>query len=229
MLVSHKYKFVFVHLGKTAGVSISNALKPYCDVTNGDIIMEGINVDNSLNHHAKAFEIKAAFEKLGWDWNSYYKFMSMRNPFEIIHSDFYYQKYQGISQFGDGPPSNDQPFYGWAKKCYETIHMKFPDYFEMVYGHWDGGFVRSWGTDMHKNILVDHICENRSLQKDFDIVCEKIGIPKIELKRDNTTDSLINKKRPSLKEDYNTELIEKISFIFKEDIDMFNYTFEEAK
>ena len=40
MIISHKYKFIFVHVPKTAGTSIAQSLYPYLDLQQ-DVVLGG--------------------------------------------------------------------------------------------------------------------------------------------------------------------------------------------
>ena len=40
MIVSHKYKLIFIHIGKTGGDAISFKLKSFLELDKGDIFVE---------------------------------------------------------------------------------------------------------------------------------------------------------------------------------------------
>lgn len=104
MIISHKKKFIFIHIYKTAGTSISKAILPYS--RNIDFISkhfyptkkffsllskirkkhDGGKWITGISKHALAIEGKMHIgnEK----WNSYFKFAFTRNPFTWMVSTY---------------------------------------------------------------------------------------------------------------------------------------------
>ena len=109
MLVSHTKQFIFIHIYKTAGTSVMDVIRPYARLvdrlayTNRFTIKffkivsrllglpyDGMKSFTGLRKHAKADEIR---EKLGEEmYDSYFKFVFVRNPFDFLVSLFFYIK-----------------------------------------------------------------------------------------------------------------------------------------
>jgi len=108
MIISHKYKFIFLKTNKTAGTSIEIALSKICGPR--DIITpispEDEKTRNKLNYsgpqnylspiikrprfynHISARKVKDLIDKEKWD--SYYKFCFERNPWDRVISFYYW-------------------------------------------------------------------------------------------------------------------------------------------
>ena len=84
MLISEKYNFIFIHIYKTAGISVSSALLPFSSwVPLAPLLRRcGIRLRHSqpFDDHIKASEL---IEKLGADsFNQKYSFVFVRNPWD---------------------------------------------------------------------------------------------------------------------------------------------------
>jgi hypothetical protein len=226
MIVNHKYKFVFIHIGKTAGDAITHTLTPFCD--NKDVIKENTSLHPNFHKHSKAKEIQQAFKDLKWDWKNYFKFAIMRNPYEILHSDYYFHKFFGIKHYSNNPPPENTQQYDWHLKCYKAINQSFEDYALEHYGHWDKSFTRIYCMNHDGIVNVNRIYQQKSLSQEFPQICKHINIPETPLIKGNTTIELIDKPRPKLQQDYTKKLIDFVEKTFAEDIALFNYNFQDA-
>ena len=84
MLISHKYKFIMIHIQKTAGSSLTKALQEMDDCSI-DYISTSPNFINSK--HAKHIHAKDLKEFISDDiWRSYFKFAFVRNPYDRLVS-----------------------------------------------------------------------------------------------------------------------------------------------
>ena len=104
MLVSHLKKFIFIKTIKTASTSVEMYFQRWCtvdpllkidEVTDEIVSPAGIIGYRGWNHSAHAWynHIPAAplKERIGNDtWNNYYKFTTVRNPYERAISLFYW-------------------------------------------------------------------------------------------------------------------------------------------
>jgi Sulfotransferase family len=97
MIISHSRQFIFVHVPKTGGTSIT--LSFLKQLSKNDIILGCLPPYDNLSHesrkkgglhkHSKAYEIK---NELGDIYNEYFSFAFVRNPFDLILSQYYWWK-----------------------------------------------------------------------------------------------------------------------------------------
>ena len=109
MIISHKKKFIFIHIYKTGGAFVTSLFAPYArfiekisthyyltkniiSVINklGRLQDEGNNWINGVHKHAKAVELQ---EYIGRDlYSEYFKFAFVRNPYDLQVSLYHYIK-----------------------------------------------------------------------------------------------------------------------------------------
>ena len=172
-MINHEHKFIFIHIPKCAGTSVGKTL--YSLVGNDSKTYDGFKI-----HHDE-FD-----EKI---WEEYFVFTFLRNPQDRLLSQYYYRDFLYKHDFeyavknmrelyiqhysykeSDTHPTNGgiidiANYYG------EWIH--FPAQKEFLKGKYSNG--------IDKRPYIDFYGKYETLQKDFDYVCEKIGLPKTKL------------------------------------------------
>ena len=158
MIISHKYKFIFIKTRKTAGSSISNVLRKYLgptDIADGDWVdgLEPYNVTyekNRMDGHQTCKWIAKSFPK---EWDTYYKFTIERNPWEKVISGYNFYKQIDVK----GLPDTITEFLTWEKKKWIPV---------------DWG----WYT-VNSQVVVDQIIDYSNLHNDFKDLMEKLNVP----------------------------------------------------
>jgi len=218
MIVSHKHKFIFLKTRKTAGTSVQIALSGICDIENdiitGSNIKDGIvdesnsagwNMDKfTTNHpHPPIQDVKNAVT----EWNDYFKFAFVRNPYEIVVSRYHWD----IKGKGNQSTSVNG-FKEWIKGyCTEGGT------------YWQDEQWRYISID--KNTAVDYIGRYETLNEDFDHICEVLNI---------TTDELGFQKsgyrdKTHYSKYYDENSISLVQQYFAKDLSLFGYEFEFKK
>ena len=157
-MISHKHKFIFVHIDKTAGSSIEKTLDPSLKEYKSGY----------TNFKGKHYSAKTLSEKFPSEFKEYFKFSFVRNPFEReVSLYFFYVKtrFKKISL----------NFSEFLLKRYSSRQS------------WDTAFYTyldalSLGNNEYN---VDFIGRFENLQQDFNTVCDKIGIPRQQLPHKN--------------------------------------------
>jgi chondroitin 4-sulfotransferase 11 len=239
MLISHDYKFIFIHIGKTGGTSIERAL---CSFLRIDFEATEISPDGKWWKHKWAAVMR---EILGKDlWDDYFTFAFVRNPYDMIlslycmytqypeytnpkqHSDLYHPWNQ-YSCFTDfircmGQKSH-QPDDIWQHQLEEigvTTQMNIWNDIENLQTSY---LTESWkGRDGMGSILVDYVGRFENLDEDFHFVCDHLGLPRLELPSMGTT------KHEYFSELYDDKAEAIVSEHFKMDLDRFGYTMSPA-
>ena len=207
MLISYHKKFIFVHIFKTAGTSITNSFCKCCfrpGSTRPSNMMAYLTTSWKKIHrvaikkHAKAIEIRDLIDK---DiFNSFFKFSFVRNPWDWQVSLYYY--------ILDHPENHG---YHATRKMGSFRNFVFSR--EALSFTQTGCLV-----DEDGKLLVDFVGRFENLEEDFRDVCRRIGMS-VDLPHINKSD------RSNYRDYYDSETRELTAKLYAEDIDRFGYQF----
>ncbi|MDJ0511175.1 MAG: sulfotransferase family 2 domain-containing protein [Crocosphaera sp.] len=199
MLISHEYKLIFIHVGKTGGTSIKKVL---CEYLNIDFNETETHPEWEWWKHIWAKDLK---EYIGEEvWNNYFTFAFVRNPLDMILS--LYSMYTQYPEYTD-IENHEDLYHPWNQyKDFEDFILAMgecrhePDDKWRLQLHTLGTkyIMNTWYdlenlqstylTDSWKGkengegeILVDFVGKYENLKEDFDLVCETVGLPKLNL------------------------------------------------
>lgn len=85
MRISHQYRFVFFANPKTGSSTVRQLLDPYSDVRPARSYAER-TAENPFHPHMRPEEARRVFRELGWDFDGYFKFVFVRNPWARLVS-----------------------------------------------------------------------------------------------------------------------------------------------
>jgi len=199
-MISHKHKFVFVHIPKVAGGSIVRANIP--------LRVIGHNI-RKKNKYFK--DIKKSTNQ--------FSFAFVRNPWDRCVSAFRYLNNGGqnradkkdAEKFFIGYQSDFAGFIRHHKSnnvFLEQMHFK-PQY--------------KWICDENDNVLVDFVGKFENLQEDFNKLCDTIEVPRQKLIHNKKPKS----KHKHYTEYYDEETKQIVAEKYAKDIEMFGYEFGE--
>ena len=237
MIISFKYKFIFIKTYKTAGSSIESYLNPY--LNSKDILAptkeyNGINCWGSFDKT----ELKNYFEDNKIEKYNKYKikyFAHMpiwlvKERLKPLSSKLNYDIFKNFYKFGviRNPLDTIVSHYYWQNSS--DNHQSKSITFEDVLKELEANKFPSYGLlnlnklmdKNFKNILCDKVLKYENLNEDLTVVFNKLGIPfDGELK--------IFKKKIHRKKNYesfyNGDTKKLIDKYFSRDIEMFSYNF----
>jgi Sulfotransferase family len=203
MIVSHKYKFIFIKTAKTAGTSIEVYLSNLCGEND---ILTPINpllephrarnyLEQGFRNHTTAMGAK---QLLPADiWNNYYKFCVERNPWDKTLSNYHMKKYRSET------PLSMNDYLTHEKKLARNFYKY---------------------TDTNGNILVDRVVKYENLAAELQEVFDRLSVPfegtlGINAKSEYRTD------RRSYREVLNSSQAAIIADIFSKEIAAHGYRF----
>ena len=191
-------KVIFVHIPKTAGISVAKAIF-------GDVSLEG---------HRSIMFYKNLFNE---DFSEYFTFSVVRNPWDRLYSAFKFLEKGGIN-------IHDRNAY----EQYLEEYKDFEDFVtnglnkEMIYEIMHFIPQSEFICSKDGKIDVNYIARFENLKDDISELSEKVNdILKSNYKLDhhNKTD------KKDYKDIYTIQMIEKVHQIYQKDIDIFEYKF----
>ena len=195
--LSNTYNFLFIPIPRTASVSIGKSLSSFVEYSPLKKI-----------YHPSAKDVENSLTKSGLDWDDYFSFTFVRNPWERAISFFF--KFRSslydsprdwiISNQNKEIPKHTQPNKHISSK--EFKKNLIPSQSHFIQG-----------------VNFDFIGRFENLQHDFNFVCKTIGVPKRSLPRLNAL------SYGSYKDYYQHDTVEIIRTKYKKEIEMFGYTF----
>mgnify|MGYP006288106723 CR=1 FL=1 len=207
MIISHKYKYIFIAVPKTGTHAVRNILRPHME--EGDLEQVDLFEKKRLpwyqlalkqHGHIKAGEIRQFFDKSLW--KTYYKFAFVRNPWDrFISLAFFIGR--NSTDFKKDPT-------GFLHSIADNDHL----FLNRILFRPQYEFVME-----RKKVMTDFTGRYENFQEDFNRICHKTGIPPETLPIINTTD------HKHYREYYDETLKEKVFKRYKGDVEAFGYGF----
>ena len=175
MIINHSRKFVFVHVPKAAGTSVSGMLSElttYKDLEIGtgelgQALQATYGRRFGLVKHSPAHRIRAVMG--GKDWGEYFTFAFARNPFSRLLSIYHFLK-----TWDKLPEREAQNLKNYS--CFE----EFLDGDNWLRGMGPSGIYRPqtfWLTARGKprTLIVDFVGRQENLAEDMNRIAERLG------------------------------------------------------
>jgi len=199
-------KTIFIHICKCGGSTITSILRSQKKLwrrKSNDIGFEWEQEYNALITNYNHFTIEAARKEIDpCIFEKSFKFTFVRNPWARLVSAYHYGALTNARSFDQFVKNINE--YVNIKKTLKTVHVLN---------------CLDWISDDKGNVLVDFIGKIENLQEDFNVVCDKIGIPQQQLPHKNKS----NHKHYT--EYYDDETREIVAEKYANDIEYFNYEF----
>ena len=218
MIISTEHNFIFVHVPKTAGDSVTRALQPFArplDRTLWKSIRRRLPLKDNVEtiYLRKHDPASRAIARLGRDvWDSYRSFAIVRNPFDHAVSHYEFMK-----QFRISSVANKVATMSFAESL--DYRMKPPFWNDTFFARLPNQSF--FLTDDLGAIAVDRLVRFEDLATDFPAACREIGLGEIQLPHVNKTKSKTDKK--PYQEYYNEEAVERVMMLYADDFRLFGY------
>jgi hypothetical protein len=221
MLISHEEpKFIFIHIQKTGGVSISNLLRRYSPTT---------TPGRGLRHISARRALKQVENP-----DDYFKFAFVRNPWDRLVS-WYTMIDEARKGVADGTAEpmtrrliKKNNLFKYVLRCGPTFDEFVKNCTEkqwMGNGYYSFTFNQlRYLTDKNGEVLVDFIGRFENLAQDISHVFDKLGLEasQLEIPHENRS------AHSHYSEMYTPETREIVRKRFRRDVEFFGYEFETA-
>ena len=213
-MISHKHKCIFVEIPKTGSTSIRTVVgsppKAHLNICQIRYNMQhywtrygGIK-NKLLSSLYLLLPENKRIETGEEEFRSYFKFGFVRNPWDRVVSLYF--RTDGL-QMKDKMTFDE--FVDWIKYSSSTCIHPVPHTNQL-----------DWLVDPHGNVLVDFIGKFENIQKDWELIADKHGLP---MKLPHKNKSL--NERNFYTEYYSKKTKEIVESKFRVDIEFFDYTF----
>ncbi|MEM6965922.1 MAG: sulfotransferase family 2 domain-containing protein [Bacteroidota bacterium] len=232
-MIIKKHRSIFIHIPKVAGQSVEHFFLNDLGVMKQEALhlLVGPNPDTTNGPPKLAHLLATDYTKYNHisqeDFDEYFKFAFVRNPWDRTISFYKYLGFQNFISF---------------EKFIE-------DYFlTRIWNSYRFWFIRpqaDYVTDENGKLLVDFIGKFESINEDFQTILNRLNLPATKLPYINKSKKSFHKKYHTFKRnpelllkvfskpdhhrhyrDYYTEKTKKlVAETYKKDIQLFNYTF----
>jgi len=178
MIISNSHKFIFIHILKTAGTSITSLIEPVLSWNDlviggtpfGEHIQPAYRERFGLHKHFTALEIKGVVGEAVW--SSYFSFTFVRHPYSRMVS-FYTWLEQSI-----GRAPSDAALWSWPTTQAFLESRSFSDFIR------NEKFLRSmaarpqieWLEDSEGRRIVDFVGRFENLEEGCRVIEERVGL-----------------------------------------------------
>jgi hypothetical protein len=220
MLLSVRYRFLFVHIAKTGGTSVRAALQslrwrdPYywpmylCSRLSH---LTGHRIGTKLPRHARIVLARESLPREFFD--SLFKFAFVRNPWDLQVSSFHHIRRERPHLLA-GHDDFDS-FLRWKLDSERPYQYHVDTSIQLQSDYLVG---------LHGEVLVDFIGRYESLEADFDTVCARIGVRSRSMPHRRRAGDRAHDYRSY----YTDETAELVARHFGRDLEMFDYRFDPA-
>lgn len=188
-----RYQCLFIHITKSAGTSVAKSLF------------------GELPYHYTAVQYRVIFGRK--DFNQYFKFAFVRNPWDRLYSAYSYLK-------GGGWNEQDRQWYQENLANLSDFNTFVLQWLEpqRLRSHLHLAPQSDFVCDARGNPLLDYLGYFETLSDDFSLITKRLGM-EARLTHVNAS------QRAGYREVYTPEAIDKVRHLYRQDIDNFGYDF----
>lgn len=233
MIISHKYKFIFIKTNKTAGTSIEIALAKFCGkddiITPNDpkdeAIRKQLNYPGPQNYAAPFYEyrFRSLYRLIQRQKKKprFYHHMPATEIKALIDERVWNDYYKFC--FERNPWDRIISLYYWRSKSKPQ-----PPISEFITSS-EPHLLNQYGYRLYTiddNVVVDRICRFENLEEELDTVGKILGFPgKLTLPKAKTS---FRKGKRHYRDVLNEVDRENIAKLFAKEISLMNYQFEQS-
>lgn len=227
MQISHRYKFIFFSFPKTGSESVRQLLAPFSDVPIVNYWEK--TEDRPFYSHISPAEVKALFKEKHWEYDDYYRFTFVRNPWARM-----------VSLYNMIHHTKPAAGIGGKIKALLSKHKK-PSFKQWLITTEPGGrgaggpanqrwrvygsySIENYIKDEAGRILVDKVIKLEDINEELPPLLQTLALPDAEnmiIPRINT------RKRKNYADYYDDESRQIIAQRYKYDIEHFDYHFSD--
>ena len=203
MLISYRHRFIFIHVWRTGGMSVTQALRPFTEWPEESISTKAKQALGFLPR-SNAFPAHAGIRDLHRELtadslNSFFKFAIVRNPWDWQVSLYSYIRQNARHRQHDLVCGMDS--------FEEYLHWRTAHHCQS-----QSDFI----TDPDGRLLVDFVGRYENLERDFAVICSHLGV--------RTTLPKINgSSHPHYSACYNERCFDLVAEGFQQDINLLGY------
>jgi hypothetical protein len=205
LIISHQHKFIFFAVPKTATHTIREALRTHLgsddweqQVLFGRQSLPIPQIARLGHGHITVREIQPFLD--AQLWQDYFKFGFVRNPFDRFVSTCFFL-------------NREDPDFARSARAFMKDRLPRPRFQQRV-------LVRPQHLQLCSadgTVALDFVGRCEDLQRSYDIICERIGIPSTELGTRNTSD------HENYSSYYDAELRQLVAAFYEDDLRIFDY------
>ena len=223
MIISNTYNILYISVPKTGSTSVRHVLERYNDV------QPVRNKKSPISIHTRACPLREwVNNNLNKQWDDYYKFGCVRNPwartvswYEYCKNDINKDRNTSCTTFRDFIIHMENVWAMFTHPEHNKPNGKYPKHKKRKLcseGHWSGNQI-DYFTDINGNIIVNDIfiC-NPTMSVNIE---SKLKSLNIKLEHRNQTN------HPVYTQYYSDDLIDIVGSKYYRDIDIFNFKYGE--
>jgi hypothetical protein len=207
MLLSVSHRFIFIHVNKVAGTSVKRALEHLGNKPSRTPLSKlksklGLASDYRQRFypvHTYASQLQQELPQSVFD--EFFKFAFVRNPWDWLVSTYHYLGHT--------------PTHRHHRRV--AAMTSFAEYVEFEITRDKRSQATFVGNG--KDIIVDFVGRYETLEEDFSVVCQRIGV-------DAPLPHANKVQHRDYRKYYDDALIEKVGEHWRQDIDLFEYEFD---
>lgn len=207
MIISHTHRYIFVPVPKTGTHAVRQALREHLGPD--DIEQVGLFVNKRFPYPELAqvrhghLSLGDVRPHVGADVaDGYFSFAFVRNPFDrFVSYCSFMTRENGVF---DRDPRGTMRRIAFELRPMQHIH--FQPQCTLL-------------TDERGELAVDYVGRVEEMQRGYDEICSRIGIPSRPLDRVNAS------RRGDYRDYYDSGLIDAVAALYRRDLELFGYTF----
>ena len=209
MQISHRSKFLLIHIQRTGGGSVARALKPWIDHPKAGRAAKVASLLPFTRDPRQLFfgaHIKAREVKLRWPrkaWEEYFKFCFVRNPYSWLVSLY--------SRIGSSPEH---------RQFNRVSTMSFPEYVDWELAR-NRRHQHHFVCDRAGQVILDFVGRLESLDADVATVFRRLG-----LEAPAAIPKLGGRQHAPWQSFYDNATRAKVAAHWSRDLELFGYDFE---